>query len=242
MGQVISVPAGSVVKFGGAACSQAMLNFSAKNYFMLSEDIQLTLSSQFTKLVDASAPKFFKVLAGMTASLFGFSLSGEYKQLGLQIWDSTEPLGLTFSIDLVKRMDAEQEVFLPMIELIQLPLPEDKGMPQGLVPPGPNILSAFSGSTSGQDSKTTMAKAANAGMVNIQIGSIYLSGCIVKSAVPIVSKYSSRAKSSISAASSAQAVNEFPIYAKIQVEVESSFTATRNMIRTLNSNPHGAVS
>jgi hypothetical protein len=214
----IVVPSGSVVKFSGSAISDDMKTYSNDNKYCLSEDLQLTLHSTFTKLVDETAPKFFKALAGVTRDLFGVSMSGEYKQLGLQIWDSTDPLSLSFSVDLVMRMDAKKDVFLPMTELIQLPLPEDKGGIQGLVPPGPSILTAFG---------STKSKSSAGGVVNLAIGGLVLVDCIVTGAEPVISRYP---------ASPDSGSTNYPIYAKVQVSVESSFTATREMIRSLMTN------
>jgi len=218
MGTMIKVPAGSAVKFSGSAVSNDMKTYSDDNKYCLSEDLQLSLHSSFTKLVDQSAPKFFKVLAGVSRDLFNVSVSGEYKQLGLQVWDSTDPLVLSFSVDLVMRMDAKTDVYLPMTELIQLPLPEDKGGIQGLVPPGPSILTAFGSNTS---------KSSTGGIVNVAIGGLVLVDCIVTGAEPVASRYP---------ASPDKGATNYPIYAKVQVTLESSFTATRQMIRALMTN------
>ena len=206
------IPKGMQVRFHGTNVGDI------ESYvYALSEDVTISLHSQFSPLVDGGSPKFFKMLAGVTQELFGVSFSGEYKQLGAVIWDSTDPISISFSVDLVMRTNAYKDVMLPMEALILLPVPEDKAGIQGLVPPGPSILAVL-GKT---DSQGQYAQ-----RLNVQLGGVVLLNCVLTSAEPTMCRYSAK---------DATDDDEYPIYAKIQCAVQSTTIATKTTVRQLFS-------
>ena len=202
---MINIPAGMRVIFSGSGKSPNNPIEVDKYTYILAEDVSLSLESHFTKLVDGSAPSMFKMMAGVTDKLFNFSVSGGYAQLGFQIWDSTEPLSFSFSVDLTMRTDARADVLDPMKALIKLPLPYDKGSIQGLVPPGPSLLTMLGQIGDKFEQSLT-----------IKMGGLTLKDAILTSAQPTICRYVDN--------------SDVPIYAKIQCTVQSSKTATKNLI------------
>lgn len=200
----IQVPKGMKVTFSGKNIGRV-----SEYIYILAEDVTIALRSQFSPLVDGGAPKFFKMVAGVTQELFGVSFSGEYKQLGFSIWDSTDPISVSFSVCLAMKTDAKADVIDPMRELIKLPLPNDPADRQltGLVPPGPSILTLL-----GKEN----AASKYAQRLNVQLGGVVLLDCILTSAEPTLCRFSD--------------TGSYPIYAKIQCALQSSMIATKQSI------------
>jgi hypothetical protein len=199
---MITIPAGMRVIFDDG------VDLKDKVY-ILGEDIGLTLRSSFSPIVDGGAPKLLHMLAGVTNAVLNFSTSGEYKQLGFNLWESTDPLSIGFTVELIMRTDAKSDVFDPMQALIKLPLPDDKGGLQGLVPPGPSVLSLFGGDKITKYGST----------LNVTVGGLTLENAILTSAEPTLCRFSDD--------------HDYPIYAKIQCAVMSSQIATKGMISTM---------
>lgn len=196
----LNILAGQLVKFddGGALLSSYQ--------YYLAEDVSLTLSSSFKPLVDGGSPSLFKMIAGVSNSLFNVSFSGEYKELGFVIWDRTEPVQVSFSVDLVMSTNARVDVFDPLQALIKLPLPEDRGFPQGLVPPGPSILELL-----GKHDTNIGGQ-----YLTIYLGGVVMRRAILTSAVPTICRYTDD--------------KDCPIYAKVSCTAQSSTIATKQLV------------
>lgn len=150
-----------------------------------------------------------------------------WMQMGYQIWKSTEPILLQFSLEFYYTYDAHIEVVKPINLLCRLPLPDvgkDKG---NLVPLGPSVLEAIAGTKesnmppSGEApapseiEEEVTKKSANS-YVNIRVGNMTFMGCIIESAEPTFSKYVDE--------------DNYPIYGKVVMRAMTMYTATKEDI------------
>jgi hypothetical protein len=196
----------------------------------LLEDYTISLSSEFGQLIDSGANDAFTVLGGALKSLSGnrFGFSSQFKQMGFQIWKGSNPIQLQFSLEFHYTYNAYEEIIIPVKRLCRIPLPSE-GEAGNLVPPGPSVLEAISGTKTSNtppssdtptqqgpeiDEEATISTADN--YVNISVGGMVFMGCILKSAEPTFSKY----------------VDEtgYPIYARVAIVADTMYTATKESI------------
>ena len=194
----------------------------------LLEDYEVSLNSEFGQLIDTGGNDAFAVLGGalksLTAGTFGFS--AQFKQMGFQIWKGTEPIQLQFSLEFHYTYNAFEEVVAPIRRLCKLPVPGE-GPLGNLIPPGPSVLEAISGTRetnvppSGEappaaeiDEESTKQTADT--YVNITVGNMRFMGCIVKAAVPTFSKFVDE--------------NNHPIYGRVAITAITMYSATKESL------------
>jgi hypothetical protein len=180
---------------------------------ILEEDVTFTLNSSFESLVGGGATKFLTVIGGLLKDFTGYGFSGQFKELGFQIWTRTDPIGVSFQVSLYMKTNAFTDVVVPAKALMKLPLPYDTsqdaggdGQGFGLIAPGPTLTAVF---TQGQDASIGKK-------ISVDIGTVRLPLVVVKKVEPTVSKETDQ--------------NGHPIWIKLRIDVDSLFTATANMI------------
>ena len=57
---------------------------------VLEDDINIALQSSFSSLVNESGSTALSLVGGVTRDLFNFGFSGQFKELGFQLWKSTD--------------------------------------------------------------------------------------------------------------------------------------------------------
>lgn len=179
---------------------------------LLDEDITLSLTSQFGDLVSAGGSNALSALGSLSRDLTGFGFSGQFKQLGFQVWQKTEPLAITLTVAFNMKTNAYTDVVAPTKALIKLPLPDDANSGEdglGLIPPGPSILEAFSG-----ENRESTGK-----QISCRIGFVRLPGIIVNGAQPTFSKETDQ--------------NGWPVYSKVELQLKTIYTATTSLIDQL---------
>ena len=196
----------------------------------LLEDYTISLNSEFGQLVDSGANDAFTVLGGALKSLSGnrFGFSSQFKQMGFQIWRGTQPIQLQFSLEFHYTYNAHAEVVVPIRRLCRLPLPGD-GLAGNLIPPGPSVLEAISGTRasntppSGGAAEQQDPEVDSAGTrstadtyVNVRVGNMLFMGCIVTSAEPTFSKYVDESNS--------------PIYGRVAMNIITMYSATKEAL------------
>jgi hypothetical protein len=196
----------------------------------LLEDYTIALNSEFGQLVDSGANDAFTVLGGALKSLSGnrFGFSSQFKQMGFQIWRGTQPIQLQFSLEFHYTYNAHAEVVVPIRRLCRLPLPGD-GLAGNLIPPGPSVLEAISGTRASNvppasdasaqqdpevDSQGTLSTADT--YVNVRVGNMLFMGCIVTSAEPTFSKYVDE--------------SDAPIYGRVALNIITMYSATKEAL------------
>jgi hypothetical protein len=194
----------------------------------LLEEFTIGLSSEFGQLIDSGANDAFTVLGGALKSLSGgrWGFSSQFKQMGFQIWKGTEPIKLQFSLEFHYTYNAHEEVVKPIARLCRLPLP-GTGLLGNLIPPGPSVLEAISGTRmtnrppSGEapppaeiDIEATAGSVDS--FVNIKVGSMLFMGCIVTSVEPTFNKYVDEGNS--------------PISGRVAINAQTMYTATKEEV------------
>jgi hypothetical protein len=195
----------------------------------LLEDYTISLNSEFGQLVDSGANDAFTVLGGALKSLSGgrFGFSSQFKQMGFQIWRGTEPITLQFSLEFHYTYNARIEVVHPIERLVETVLP-GVGLAGNLIPPGPSILEAISGTRASNTPTSSNAEDPNYEelnneitgadtYVNISVGGMQFLGCIIKQAEPTFSKYVDE--------------TNCPIYGRVAITAITMYTATKESVR-----------
>ena len=193
----------------------------------LLEKFTVTLQSEFDQLIDAGDSTAFTVLGGSLKSLSGgqYGFSGNFTQAGFSIWKGTQPVKLQFILEFHYSYDAYTEVVIPIRNICRLPLPGE-GPAGNLVPPGPSVLEAISGTNmSNTPPKGDIPAPADIALspqstadsfVNIQIGNLLFMGCIITSAEPTFSEFVDE--------------DNYPIYGSVVVNAQTMYTAKKQTL------------
>lgn len=187
---------------------------------ILEEDITISFSSQFEQLVNNGGSKIIDILGKISEEKLGFGFSSHWKQLGFSTWTGTDPAEMNFTIGFYMgsqgKFSAQDEVYIPAMQLLSLTLPEErKG--GNLIGPGPSLLSAFS-----DDSGSNTNPLFQARVIDLEVGQIFrFSNIIIQKAEPTWSLESDD--------------QGFPIWAKVNLDIKTVFTASVNMIQSRHS-------
>lgn len=189
---------------------------------ILDEDITLSLSTSFKPLFGNVSNPIIDALGGLSADVIGLGFSSQFKEFGIQVWEKTDPLSvnvtITFNLGIKDWWDARREVYSPAIALASLPLPKE-GLDAGdtltnLQPPGPPSSSLLENEKYGGKYKP----------ISMQIGRIlYVPQVIVKKAEPTFSAETDE--------------NGNPIWAKVNLDIQSISTATVEMLKEREPSP-----
>ncbi len=175
---------------------------------VLEEEITISLSSTFAPLASLPATNFITVAGELLRDLTGgkINFSGQWKQLGFQIWQGTAPVAFNCTVGFYMGTsgynDAYQEVYKPTIELCNLALPT-AGKFGNLEAPGPSV---------GQALGFNIGKA-----ISIEIGNILrIPNVVIVKAEPVFSIETDE--------------NDWPIHARVALDITSIFSATTQLI------------
>lgn len=205
---MIRVPRGKRVKFfmdGG------QIPGLEDRQMILEEDLTLSLSSNFEQLVGGGSNRGISALGNVVRDFTGFGFSGQFKQLGFKTWTGTQPLSSSFSVGFYMRNNARRDVWEPARALMKLPLPEESDNGIGLVAPGPSLIQALDDDGEPSDEQQTAGR-----RISCRIGFVRLPSVIISRAQPIFS--------------SEVDTNGYPIWARIQLDISTIFTATTGLI------------
>lgn len=177
---------------------------------ILEEELTLNLESNFDSITQGFDSNLFTALGGLMRDLTGFGFSGQTESMGYQVWKSTSPVSLnlafSFYLGINGQYDAYSEVYLPMLELMKLPLPS--AGPLGILsPPGPSIATLLGGTKEPVLKRTLALSIANILSIN---------NIICTRAEPTwANEFDEKG---------------FPIWGKISLEMQSVMTATVELI------------
>jgi hypothetical protein len=203
---------------------------------IIEDDIQLSVSSSFGNLFGGGGKlqNILKNLGRATADITGQGFGGTLKQMGMQVWQSTDPLSLnlnfTFYLGIANKWDAFEEVKKPIFELMKLVLPSE-GAGGTLVAPGPSPLEIFKGTFA----EEAVEEKLNLRSISVDIGGIiFLPEIIVKKVEPVFSAKVDE--------------NNIPIWGQVSMDVSTLFIATSDMLedelnyqnQTLSTNIEGS--
>lgn len=184
---------------------------------VLEEDVSFSASSSFGTLMGGGGglQKILTYAGRVVSDVAGVGFGGQIKQMGMQSWQSTDPLSLnlvfTFYLGIADLWDAFEEVKKPIFELIKLTLPKEGlgvGGVETLIAPGPSPLEVLKGSPA--EGKVNFRS------ISLDVGGIlYMPEVIVKKVQPTFS-------SNVDDRGN-------PIWGKVSVDIQSLFTATGDM-------------
>jgi len=188
---------------------------------IIEEDIAFSLSSTFNPLLSGGNTKLVDIVGGLSKEFLGVGFTGQFKQMGIQIWEGTQPLSLKITVGFYidkERPDAYDQVYKPTIALAKLPLPIESSS-GNLTAPGPTLASALLGTKTGKSGK----------IISVQVGKIlYLRSALVKAAEPIFSNETDE--------------NDYPIWSKVSLDIISIMTATTRILDDRNSDQRASES
>jgi hypothetical protein len=201
---------------------------------ILNSDVAISLSSTFSPyLAGMDVAKGVSGLLSSITILRDFIGSGSFKQMGLQTWQSTEPIGLNLEVRLAMQTNAKREVYDPALLLMKLPLPTLAGSKTGgLIPPGPTIFSAIEETianvTDGAVQRVGGDFFSRGQRYGLYIGhTIYLPSVVIKKVVPVFSSKTDE--------------NDYPIWCTLSMDIDSIYTATQEDIDNFNQGSKGKL-
>jgi len=198
--------------------------------FYISEDVTLNVSSTFDNLISGGGGNVFaSALSSAFSAGSSLGLSGQFAQQSFQVWKSTNPMELSFNLEVNMKTSGKIDVFDPIIKVMKLCVPSKGDI--GLIPPGPSVITALkdladelkSDDSSSAIQDFTESDQFSAGTeISISVGSyLNLSKVIVTKAVPIFSH-------SLDS-------EGYPIWGKLQVDIRTANVVTTDMLDNLNN-------
>jgi hypothetical protein len=193
---------GSIVKIGGHEGA-------------LAEDYTVNLTTEFRKLADDFQNEITQMIdmAGATAkSISGgkVGFSSQFKQLTAQVWDRTEPAGVSIGVTFDRKSDAKKDIMEVVRDICSIPLPKE-GPGGNLTPPGPSPVEGI-----GLDALTGGKSGATDVYVNFTIGNMKFNRYLLTKADPTFNKFTDD--------------SGYPISVTIALNFISMWAATKSMV------------
>lgn len=199
----------------------------------IDDDYSFKFNSKFGTLWESQSNNLLNLLSS-TLSM----PNGQFAEQGMQIWQSTDPMGLDLSVKLEMDTDAKNDVMRNALVLMQtcLPTKQDMNTTNGLmaslplklttlIPPGPNLLkitdSIFKDKEKGSKFKESFATTASRGTYTVTIGKFKLNDMIITSVEPTFSSM----------------VDEegYPTSCKLSMSMSTFEVATTDMLKNMVS-------
>ena len=165
------IPAGKKVNLFTKNFTQPVLQ--ANEELILNEDINLNISSSFESLADNSS-KLGAIIGQLSKEYLNFTVSGQFKELGFQLWTKSEPISLSFTASLIRKTNAREDNMKPAEKLMKIPVPAIDRKTNNLIPPGPSITSLYK-----KDKSQSQA------LYGLIIGGLRLNPVIITSVEPV---------------------------------------------------------
>ncbi len=164
------IPAGKKVNLFTKNFTQPLLQSSEE--LILNEDININISSNFEPLADNSS-KLGAIVGQLSKEFLNFTVSGQFKELGFQLWTKSEPISISFTATLIRKTNAREDIMKPAEKLLKIPLPTIDPKTNNLIPPGPSITSLFNKS-----------KGVTQALYGLKIGGLKLNPVVITSVEP----------------------------------------------------------
>ena len=204
---------------------------------ILDDELSISVSSKFGELWEAQPNNLMNLLSGAVGLP-----SGQFELQSAQIWQSTDPIKISFTVNLEMDTDPYKDVIIPTKSLMGLTLPSRGESTIGfeyfnqnlkiktLIPPGPNLQSLVA--EAGVDVENNMIKKLLAswaegsnGVYTVKLGWVTFNGMIVEKVEPSFSKEMST--------STLKPNKYYPVSASLSIDICSMKMATTNMISDL---------
>jgi hypothetical protein len=215
---------------------------------ILDDEFSIKVSSKYGELWQASPNNFMNILSDS----FGLP-SGQFALQGVQIWQSTDPIDLSITVNIEMDSDPYLDVIVPTIALMNIALPskgsnaedsqvgENGGLKKAfsnlklktLIPPGPNLQSIWKAISNNENQdgviSKTLAKFGEAkGVYKVKIGYATFNNVIIKNVEPSFSS-----EMSISESQTSKEPKYYPTSVSLSLSMETMEIATTDMIDTI---------
>ncbi|MGD9678178.1 MAG: hypothetical protein AB7V16_07415 [Vulcanibacillus sp.] len=145
---------------------------------IFTDEVTLQLTSKYGNLIQVKGSNLLTLLSGATN---GIVPSGQFGIQGLQIWEETDPIEFTLSVELHMKTSGFSDVVVPALALSKICLPSYKSGDSkkgiSLIPPGPDLRTVLNlvGSSIGVtelfgSGKEKKSEAEGGGLLTIEIG------------------------------------------------------------------------
>ena len=209
---------------------------------ILDDEFSIKVNSKYGQLWESSPNNLMTLLSN------SFNIpSGQFALQGAQIWQSTDPISISFNVSLEMDFDPYLDVVEPALILMQTCIPTYANGSEGgvlgktetmiekhfnlklktLIPPGPNIQSLVQIMSSDKNnivSKLISKRNGAKGLYTVKIGFATFNNVIITSVEPTFSKEYSLSTSK---------QKKFPVSANLSIEMSTMEVATTNMILDL---------
>lgn len=201
---------------------------------IMNDELSIKVNSKYGELWQSTPNEFMTLLAGA----FGVP-SGQFTLQGVQIWQSTDPINISISVDLEMDTDSYEDVIVPTKSLMSLVLPEKSEMVIGgkkattnlklstLIPPGPNVQAIVDmmkeNSKIGDKASKFLDKfgTTSRGVYTVKVGYATFNNVIITSVDPTFSNEMSYSETKR---------NYFPSGASLSIEMSTMEMATTDMM------------
>jgi hypothetical protein len=204
---------------------------------ILDEELSIKANSKYGELWQSTPNDLMNLLAGA----FGIP-SGQFTLQGVQIWQSTDPISLSFEVELQMDTDPYEDVIIPTRDLMSLVLPKKSKITIGketansnlklstLIPPGPNVQAIVNLIKSDNKVANVASKLLerfgtdSRGVYKVVVGYATFNNVIITSVEPTFSKEMAYSNSKR---------NYFPSSASLSVQISTMEMATTDMMDTI---------
>ena len=94
--------------------TSTLLESLANVELVLEEDITLNFNTTYSSITNASSNASLKFISQLSRDLANYNIGTDFKELGYQMWEKTDPLSLNITIGLYMKTNARTDVFEPM--------------------------------------------------------------------------------------------------------------------------------
>ena len=201
---------------------------------IMDDELSIKVTSKYGELWQSTPSEFMTLLSGA----FGIP-NGQFTLQGVQIWQSTDPINISITVDLEMDADSYEDVIVPTKDLMSLVLPEKSEMVIGkkkatnnlklstLIPPGPNvqaIVDMMKGNSKIADVASKYLDkfgTTSRGVYRVKVGYATFNNVIITSVDPTFSSEMSYSETKR---------NYFPSSASLSIEMSTMEMATTDMM------------
>ena len=208
-------------------------SITGEHPLILDDDYSIKTSSKYGQLWEGSSNNLMSLLSS------SYNLpSGQFALQGLQIWQSTDPITLDFTVRLEMDDNPYLDVVCPCLVLMNTVLPKLSNGTEGilgqteqlvekhfniklktLIPPGPNIQSIVQTMSANSNANPLASNDGKSGVYNLNLGFLKFKNVIITSVEPKFSKEVSYYLN-----------KPYPVNAEVSMSVSTMEVATTNMI------------
>lgn len=146
--EILISTSGTAINDNNSENVMADPNIASGLKLTLDEDINLQLSTNYEQVYSGQGNLLVDTIGSLSRRYAGIGFSSQFKQFGLQVFKSVQPvaftINLSFWMGMAEAFSGRTEVVNPMRKLINLSLPREVGDTGNLELPGPTLIDLIS--------------------------------------------------------------------------------------------------